>query len=176
MDFFKALFELLGSSRRWVVAIFLGCAGFLTPSLIGRFGANPTWDIHWCAVGLLFLTGGFLATVVLEQIYTWLRATLRWSRSTFIDLRPMSDVELAFLQFLGEEHATTSYDIDEMRGNELVTKLETVHAVEKLMRRGLVKTNRIHTTVVALTPKGRRYALELIAVSKKEADVRSETP
>jgi DNA-binding MarR family transcriptional regulator len=88
----------------------------------------------------------------------------------------MSDVELAFLQFLGEEHATTSYDIDDLQENEAVTKLETVHAVEKLMRRGLVRTNRIHTTVVSLTPKGRRQALELITLTKEEAGIRNETP
>jgi DNA-binding transcriptional ArsR family regulator len=155
MDFFKALFELLGSSRRWVFAIFIASAGFLTPSLINRFGPDPKWDIHWCVVGLLFLTGGFLITIVLEQVLAWLSVLAKKIRIASYNITPLSELEEAILYGLGHNHATSGYDIDDMHGTTELTKLEMVHAVEKLRKRGLVASYRGYPTHIYLTSKGR---------------------
>lgn len=168
MDFFKALFDLLGNSKRWVAAIFIASAAFLCPFVIKPFGTDPQWNIHWCAVGLLFLTGGFLLTIVLEQLYSWLRSFSRWARLTFINMAPLTEFEEAILEILGRRHATDSFDVDSMSNSDDLTKLEFIDQIDQLKRRGLVRTHRIYPTLVSLTARGRKRALEIINRHQRE--------
>jgi hypothetical protein len=162
MDVFKGLLELLKDSKRWAGAIFIGSAGFLWSPLTKPFGAAPTLDLHWGAVALLFLTGGFFATFVLQGLYVAARAVLMGIAHASLDIGALDEREASFLHGMGENYAYDSFHLDNIK-TTYMSRLEALHVCERLKRRGLVEFNMFDPHLVALTQKGRLRAMKIIA-------------
>jgi hypothetical protein len=159
-DVIKGLIELLKDSKRWAGAIFIGCAGFLCPVLTKPFGPKPVLDIHWSAAGLLFLTGGFFVTFVLQWLSLAARAATSEILRAIYNAQPLSDFEKSFHLFMAKKYGYDSFHLDNIN-ESYISKLEALHLCEGLQKRGLIEFNPFSPYLVSLSRKGRAIAVEI---------------
>jgi hypothetical protein len=159
MEYLKVLVDLMKDSKRWAAAVFIGSVAFLNFS--DFFGPKPKADLHWTVICLAFLSGGFVATFVLQGLYIGLRAVSSATVRGIFSVPYLSGDEVAFLMAFAAYEARGGYHLDRVNP-ATYSRLDALEICERLDRRGLIQYNQFDTDIVKLSPKGRKVTQKLL--------------
>lgn len=159
MEIFKAFIELMKDSKRWAAAVFIGSVAFLNFS--DFFGPKPKADLHWTIICLAFLSGGFVATFVLQGLYIGLRSISSAIVRGIFSIPSLSDDEVNFMMAFAAYEAQGGYHLDNVDPSTY-SRIDALEICERLDRRGLIQYNQFDTDIIKLSPKGRKVVQKLL--------------
>ena len=156
-DFLKYLsFSKSLTGALFVTSLLLLSGSQISPQLVGSL--PPNW--RWLVVAVCVFTFTLLSFWAIPHVCrTFLNIFGKIRNSP--RLRPLTDIEIAVLVFLGESQPNGTYNIDALHRPN-IPKIKIIKACKDLEKRRLLEINAYYDDIVSLTDSGRDYALHII--------------
>lgn len=166
MEWLSELVKQITISKSFTFALFIASATLLFGNIIFPTEIEPvTGTVKLALIGGFAFSGSLLIVWLSHTSLTFLSNAKRSIAMGWVG-RNLSEGELALIEAAGTK-ANEPLNLSLADYSQMpISKLEILHIANCLREKGYVAPNHYDETIVRLTPKGRKKALELLQARK----------